>query len=262
MSDAIEFSVFTKPWKMPIPELGKFIHGLGVSAIELPVRDGYPVDPKNAATELPRAVKVLRDFGVHIASVAAVPSEPIVAACFEAHVPIVRYMAAIPKDQDYLTALADVQRGWDELVPFLDEHRVTLGVQNHSGRYVTHAFHLYHALQKYDRKHVAAVWDCSHQALQGEDVELALDVVWPKLCMVNFKNAMWQRRPGPADEPAKWDKVFVPGRQGLADWKQVAGELKRRGYKGTICLSAEYTEKGGADKYIAADVAYARSLFA
>ena len=37
----VEFIVFSKPWKCPIPELGALISNLGFEGIELPVRPGF-----------------------------------------------------------------------------------------------------------------------------------------------------------------------------------------------------------------------------
>jgi hypothetical protein len=48
----------------------------------------------------------------------------------------------------------------------------------------------------------------------------------------------------------------------LSDWPQVARELKRRGYRGDVCLSAEYTDQNAVDRLIAQDLAYARKCFA
>ena len=41
------FTVFTKPWRMPIGELGAFVGGLGFSGVELPVRPGFQVEPED-----------------------------------------------------------------------------------------------------------------------------------------------------------------------------------------------------------------------
>jgi len=50
MSHAVSFSVFLKPWRtMPLPELARFIHVLGVTGVELPIRPGFQmVNLKNA----------------------------------------------------------------------------------------------------------------------------------------------------------------------------------------------------------------------
>ena len=49
----VSFSVFTKPWKMPLPDLARFVHRLGFEGIELPVRPGYQVLPENVGSDLP-----------------------------------------------------------------------------------------------------------------------------------------------------------------------------------------------------------------
>jgi hypothetical protein len=42
----------------------------------------------------------------------------------------------------------------------------------------------------------------------------------------------------------------------------VAAELRRSGYDGTVCLTAEYSDTAAVDRLIAEDIVYARSLFA
>jgi len=80
--------------------------------------------------------------------------------------------------------------------------------------------------------------------------------------MVNLKNAYWRRTNGPEAEVAAYEPYWTSGRQGLCPWAEVAAELRRRDYRGTICLPAEYSDEAEVDRLIAADIAYARSLFA
>src|SRR3712207_6460813 len=84
----ITFSVFTKPWKTPLPELGKVVGDLGFDGVELPVRPGFQVEPENVSRGLPEAARTLAEFGVKISSVAANPSEAIIAACGELQIPL------------------------------------------------------------------------------------------------------------------------------------------------------------------------------
>jgi hypothetical protein len=56
--NSISFSVFTKPWKLPLPEPAKMVAGWGFGGIELPVRPGFQVLPENLERDLPRAVRV------------------------------------------------------------------------------------------------------------------------------------------------------------------------------------------------------------
>ena len=257
----ITFSVFTKPWKMPLPELGEHVAGLGFDAIELPVRPGYQVEPENVARGLPEAARILARSGVRIASVAGPTDEATVLACAEAGVPIIRTMARVGP-AGYLASVAALQAEYTALLPALERTGVVIGVQNHCDRFVTNAVGLRDLLAPFEPRHVAAVWDAAHEALNGMGPDMALEVVWPHLCMVNLKNAFWQRTTGPEAEVATWRHYWTSGRQGLASWPRVIAELRRRGYSGTVCLPAEYTDEEAVDRLIVEDLAFAQGLFA
>jgi len=79
--------------------------------------------------------------------------------------------------------------------------------------------------------------------------------------MVNLKSAFWRRTNGPEAEIAEWSAYWTTGRNGRGNWPRVAAELTRRGYKGAVCLTAEYTDEHAVDRLIAEDIAFARSLF-
>ena len=257
------FSVFTKPWQtQPIEWVGEFVSRLGFQGIELPVRPGYQVTPEEVGRKLVPAAKALAAQGVRIYSVAGPTDEATIAACAEAGVPVIRVMARVLKDETYLQAEERLWREYDALVSLLDRYGVTLGVQNHCNRFVPNGVALHRLLERYDRKHIAAVWDAAHEALNGGDMDLALDAVWPHLCLVNLKNAIWQRTNGPEAEYARWRIYWTSGRQGLAVWPDVVAELKRRNYGGVVCLTAEYSDEPAVERLIAEDMAYARALLA
>ena len=254
------FSVFTKPWKtMALGALGEYVAGLGFDGIEFPVRPGYQVEPESVR-RLPAAAKELGRSGVKILSVAGPTDEATIVACAEAGVPVIRVMARVNPGETYLAAEERYAREYGALVPLLEKHGVTLGVQNHCGRFVANGVALRRLIGKYDPKHIAAVWDAAHEALNGNEPDLALDAVWSHLCMVNLKNAIWQRTNGPEAEYAQWKTYWTSGRQGLASWPLVAKLIKERGFAGTICLTAEYSDEGAVERLIAEDMAFAQSL--
>jgi len=254
MSSAkVEFTVFTKPWKTPLPELGRFVAGLGFDGVELPVRPGFQVEPAAVARGLPEAVRVLADHGVRIASIAGPTDEKTIAACAAAGVPIIRICCFIPDRTEYLAGEAEIQRHFDQLLPLLEKHGVTIGVQNHCGRSVLTAMDLRHLIAKYDPRHVAAVLDFGHCGLAGQAPDLALDIVWPHLRLVNFKSAYWRRAEGPPAGAPRWESCWTGGREGMADWPAAVGELKKRGYQGDVCLTAEYSDKARLNQLIAED---------
>jgi sugar phosphate isomerase/epimerase len=257
---AVQFSVFTKPWHMPLPDLAVFVKSLGFEGIELPVRPGYPVTPENVAKELPKAVKIFHDCGLSIFSIAGPTDEATLAACAEQCIPIIRVMVPIGED-GYQASIERTWREYDHLLPLLERYGVKVGVQNHNGRMVCHALGLRHLLEKYDPTCIGAVWDAAHNALNGEEPEMGLDIIWPHLLMINLKNALYCRQDDHENASREWKIYWTSGDQGLASWPRVAGELNRRGYSGVICLTAEYSDEQAVDRLIAADIRYARSLF-
>jgi sugar phosphate isomerase/epimerase len=266
----ITFSVFTKPWKMPLDRLAAFVAGLRFDGIELPVRQGYPLEPQDVA-KLPQVTRQLAGQGVRIFSIAGpgewnIPGglgggERTFAACAEAGVPLIRLMAPVAQD-GYLASESRLRQGIEQALPLLERYGVTLGIQNHSGRYIAHAMGLRRLVEGFAPKYVAAVWDAAHNALNGEEPELAIDIIWSHLGMVNLKNACWVRSSAADLAHAEWQPYWTNGREGLASWPRVAAELKRRGYRGTICLTAEYSDTESVDRWVAEDLAFARSLFA
>ena len=255
------FSVFTKPWRdMSIKELGLYVKELGFEGVELPVRNGYQVEPDNVGDDLLKASKELADIGLKITSIAGSTEESIIAACAEAGVPIIRVGVSIG-EEGYMATVEKQRREFDKLIPILDKYNVTLGVQNHCDRFVCNAMGLRHLIGEYDPKHIAAIWDAAHNSLNGEDPEMAIDIIWSHLRMVNLKNAFWRRITGPEAEDVQWGHYWTTGRQGLASWPRVATELKRRIYSGVICLTAEYSDERSVNRLIAEDISYAKLLF-
>ena len=258
----VAFTVFTKAWKeKPIPELAAFIRDLGFDGVELPVRPGFPVEPDSITELLPQAAQQFQDAGVRIDNITCTPSEKVIAACGEAGVDLIRVCVNIPADETYLEAEARVQREYEALAPALDRHGVRIGVQNHCDRCVGSAIGTYRLIEPFDPKHICAVWDQAHCARDGEPAPMALEILWPRLGLVNLKNAYPYRLTGTEAEAVEWKWRWTTGRQGMASWPEIASELNKRGYEGSVCLCAEYTDKGAVERLIAEDLAFAKTLF-
>jgi sugar phosphate isomerase/epimerase len=265
-----QFTVFTKPWQeKSLPELAALIKEFGFDGVELPVRDGYQVTPEAMATELPEAARIFAANGLKIGSVACNLDEAAIAACGEAGVPLLRICQKVDMDIGYLASEEKIRREYDAIVPALDRHGVTLGVQNHCGKSIGSAIGTLRLIEKYDPKHVAIVLDPSHCGLDGEPEDMAIDIVWERLALVNLKNALHTRENGPESEDVRWKIHWTSGRQGITSWPAVVKELRKRGYRGDYCLSAEFSNPAGkgilmedaANRLVAEDLAYAKSLF-
>ena len=260
---AVPFTVFTKPWKeRSIPELGEFVGRLGFDGVELPVRPGFQVEPENIERDLPRAAKELAEFGVDIHSIAGPTDERTIAACGQMGIPMIRVCIGIDMSKGYVATIDQLRRDYEALVPALDRHEVAIGVQNHCDLCIGSALGIVHAIAPFDRKHVCAVLDVAHCGLNGEPEEMAIDIAWPYLAMVNLKNSFRRRMSGPEAEASQWKTYWTSGRQGFVSWAKTAEVLKQRGYDGPVCLTAEYTDEESVDRLIAEDITYAKGLFA
>lgn len=259
-------AVFAKPWKsLPLPQLAAHIQSLGFDWIELPVRPGFPVEPDYIERDLPAAVKILAEHGIRVLNVTAdVPLdvERLYSACAEAGIAMNRVMFR-QRELDYWAAEAKARRKLDAALPFCERYGLQIGVQNHSGRFVpVNEMGMFQLLKDYDRRHVAAVWDPAHNALEGLDSDAALDILGPYLCVVNLKNAFWRRASGPEAEVAEWQVYWTSGAQGRASWSRVIAKLKAIDYRGPICFSAEYSDDERVDELIVKDLYFARGLLA
>jgi len=261
MADVV-FSVFTKAWKtVPLGRLGELVRGMGFEAVELPLRPGFQVVPERAGRDLPAAARKLEAEGVTIRSVAAAADESTIMACADAGVPLIRIMAPIRTAESYAAAEERYRREFDALLPVLDRAGVTLGVQNHAGRQVANAIGLRSLIGGYDPQLVAAVWDAGHEALAGSEPDLAIDIIWAHLRVVNLKNAIWLQTAETGTASAEWSPYWTAGCLGLSPWPRVAAELRRREYAGTVCLTAEYSGAVSVERQAAEDLAFARTLF-
>lgn len=269
MSDTAErqisWSVFAKPWaRLPAARLADVVTAIGADAVELPVRANCAVTPEDAPTTLPAYAAALGDQGIGIVSVAGEPSEPVFAACADAGVPMIRVMVPV----DGSGYRASVGRFRDELeraAPLVERYGVGVGVQPHHGPYVTTAIAV-HGLLAGLPSAFTVIWDAAHEALAGQDPVVTLDAVADRLSLVNLKNAVYRPsvpEPGAAAAPARWRSWFVTGPEGMSDWAAIIAHLVRRGYRGSLCLSAQYSEIDDTIEAMAtSDLAFAKTVLA
>lgn len=236
-----DVGIFTKPWReLDGAALGALVREIGASWIELPVRPGAYVTPENVREMLPRMVKGLAGEGIRVGSVAGEPIPEIVEACSEVGVNLIRICREVPRSRRYSQVEEEIVQELKDSVPLLSANRVKLGLQNHYGDNIPNALGLARILEKVNSEWVCAVWDGAHCGLDGEWPHIAIDIVWPWLALVNFKNAIWANDGRDAFGCRKWTADFVPGSEGLFSWSDAVAVLKERDYQGDVCLTAEY----------------------
>ncbi len=255
------YSIFTKPFKsLSVDELAKKVTSLGFNAIEFPLRDGFQVEPANAVRDLPKFAETLSGYGIKISSVAGSTDEHVFEACAKTGVKILRIMAPGDKDKTYFELEKEFIDRLEKIVPLTQRYGVTLGIQNHYGKMASSTMELYRIIERFDPKNIAAIWDAAHSGLAGEVMDSALDIIYDRMCLINFKNAYYKRVNGPEAPAAKWKPYFTLGRHGQADYAAIVAYIKKRGYAGDICLPAEYTDEASVESLVVEELAYIKSL--
>lgn len=236
-------TVFTKPWKeLEISALADLIADLGFNGIELPVRPGFQVEPDTIEDTLPHAADVFRQRGLTIYSVAGDMDLKTARACASAGVPVLRTMLKITPDKSYMEHVDAFRALCQELGEVLDGSGTTIGLQNHCDEFVTSAIGLIHAIDPLPQSQVSAVLDMGHTGLDGELEEIAIDIAWPRLSLVNLKNAVRFEDGKDRHGATIWNRTWVPGREGYTSWQRVMSELGKRNYELPICITCEYKD--------------------
>lgn len=239
-------TVFTKPWQnLEIGALADLIAELGFDGIELPVRPGFQVEPDTIETTLPEAVRSFKERGLAIHSVAGDLDEQTATALVGSGVPILRTMLKIESGKSYRENVESFRDTCQEIGAVLEGTGTTIGLQNHCDEFVTSAIGVIHAIDPLPEEQVTAVLDLGHTGLDGEMEDIAIDIAWPRLSLINLKNAI--RFPEGKDKfgATIWKRTWVPGREGYTSWSTVIEELAKRNYQKPICLTCEYKDEGG-----------------
>ena len=109
----------------------------------------------------------------------------------------------------------------------------------------------------------------AHAAIAGEPTELAVDLLWPRMRgLLNFKAAFRERINGPEEIEAEYRTHWTTAAHAAYSWRGLVTEVVKRGFTGTFCLPAEYSDPAAGPQrmgddvlpYLRGDIAYLKSL--
>ena len=235
--------VFTKHLRgLDLPQLASALKALGVRGADFCVREGYPVNPANIQSELPKAKKIFAGEGLSIPLVTSPgdfssPSlsyaEKFYAACGEAGVEFIKlgYWAWDPK----ATYQSQVDEARAKLEGFQDlsrKHSVKTLIHTHSGANMGLNASAALALVKgFDPRLVGVFADPGHLSLCGEPIGMALSILGDFLSALALKDL---KRDGPGKDHV------VPMGQGFVDWRALVQIMKAKNFGGPLSFHCEY----------------------
>ena len=237
-------SLFIKPFlNCTDGELIETLKELGISRIEYPIRDGLKITPDNCEEEFPKIYRNLKENGIEVISVAGPVGafkESIFKCMKSCGITCMRVMLPMLSDTDYIKAEQRYIKELSEGIEFCKKYHAKIVIQPHNGRFLSNVYELRSLIEKLDPKYVRAVWDLGHSALTNEVPEKAVDIIFDYIDVVNLKSAYFKRIE--TDDGIKYWAFYTTGDECPCDWERAVNLLKERGYKGSFCTHAEYSD--------------------
>jgi len=252
---------------LAIGSLADLIADLGFNGIELPVREGFQVEPDTIQDSLTRAVSAFEERGMSIYSVAGDLNEKTARACVENEIPVLRTMLKLQDGKSYSENVEAFQNQCLLLTGALNGSNTTIGLQNHCDEFVSSSVGMMQAIEPLPEELATAVLDLGHIGLEGELEEIAIDIAWSRLSLVNLKNALRYKEGVDERGAVIWNRTWVTGKEGYTSWDKAVAELAKRSFRLPICITCEYKDANhrglsGDDliPYVKEDLKYLREL--
>jgi len=245
----VQFILFTKSLKgMTVPQMIETARGLGFDGLDMAVREGYAVNPGNAAGSLPAAARACAEAGLGVPMVStdtgavdplAPGVEQIFAACAEAGCGLIKIGYWSYQFPGYWEQLEQARRALAGFARLSGKYGVKTAVHTHSGMNLAGNCAMAMQLVKgLDAGQVGIYVDPGHLALDGEKPRMGLDMVREYLCAVAVKDCRYVRKEG-EDKPV-WEVEWLRLREGLVPWREVTEALKEMAFDGPVSFHCEY----------------------
>lgn len=228
-----------------VGQLIETLKTLAVEGVDLCVRDGYPVNPRNVRDELPKAAKRIRAAGMAIPMVSAAtnltnPASPeaesIFAACHDAGIRDVKVGYWTFK-KDYWKQVDSARKDIEGFDRLASRYGIRANLHTHSGSNLgLNVSSIMDLARGFDPARVGVYLDPGHLALCGESPAMSIDIAGDHLSLVAIKDSIWLK--GEGADPRK--SRFLPLGQGFVDWRDWMRALMARDYTGPISFHSEF----------------------
>jgi L-ribulose-5-phosphate 3-epimerase len=232
-------------------EMAEMLAEHGFAGADLTVRAGGQVLPEKVETDLPEAVKALREAGVdsHMITTNVIDAEDKFTR------PILKTMAGLGikyyrtgyLDYDASKSigqnLEDHKRMFEKLEKVNREFGVHGGYQNHSGRRVGGpVWDLHPLLKDRDPEFLGVQYDIRHATVEGAvSWPLGMKLMAPWIKTVDIKDFIWEQ-----DGKGEWKIKNVPLGEGMVNFKEYFELYKSMKIEAPVSIHYEY-DLGGAE---------------
>jgi L-ribulose-5-phosphate 3-epimerase len=244
--------VFTKCLQfLNYNQMAQMLAEQGFDGADMTVRSGGQVLPENVGTDLPNAVKALRNEGIGtwmITTSITDADDKNTRAILKAMADTgIKYYRPGWINYDQSKSMAENQENFKRIFSKLEkvnrEFGVHGGYQNHSGQSLgAPVWDLYPLLQDCDPEFLGVQYDVRHATVEGAvSWPLGMKLVAPWIRTIDIKDFLWIK-----NEKGKWQLKNVPLGEGMVDFDAFFKLYKSLNLEGPVSIHYEY-DLGGAE---------------
>lgn len=244
--------VFTKCLQfLNYNEIAEVLAKQGFDGADLAVRTGGQVLPENVETDLPKAVKALRNEGVDCNMIVTKinnADDPLAVRTLKTMADLgIKYyrMGYIAYDDEKSVPenLDKYKFTFEKLEKLNREYGVHGGYQNHSGvRVGGPVWDLYYLLKDRDPGFIGVQYDIRHATAEGGvSWPLGMKLLAPWIKTTDIKDFIWEK-----NEKGLWKVKSVPLGEGMVDFKTYFELYKSLNIEAPVSIHYEY-DLGGAE---------------
>ena len=236
--------------KLPIPEVCKVFKRIGVDGLDLTVRPGGHIEPKDVKEELPKAAKAAREHGLEIMMLTTAITSPdrhakdILATCQKLNIQRIKLGYFRPgKFGNLAQRLDGVRRELDAVVKLAAKYGIRPCVHVHSGTTIpSNGFMLYELIREMPPDRIGAYLDSHHMTITGGagGWRQAVDLLRPWTSLVALKNFQWERLQRDDIGQQRWRTNYCRLEDGIAPIPEFVSTIHQLGYRGFYTLHTEY----------------------
>jgi L-ribulose-5-phosphate 3-epimerase len=244
-------SVFTKSLQfLNYPQLGETLAAIGFKGAELSVRTGGHVLPENVKTDLPKAIKILRQSGISVPMMVTGivdPEDPLTEIILRtASEQGVRFYRMGYLSYDPSKSVMDNLGSHKKVFNKLEKINMKFGIQgcyqNHAGTNIGGpVWDLYSLVNGCDPQFIGVQYDIRHAVVEGGTAwPLGMKLLAPWIKTIAIKDFYWGK------ENKKWHIVDVPLGEGMVDFDAYFKNYVSFGISSPVTIHFEYN-LGGAE---------------
>ncbi len=274
-------AVFTKSFQeWPIPKVCEKFRDLGVDGLDLTVRPGGHIEPKNVVKELPQAVNAAHEEDVELLFLTTGVTDPNADAerllATAAEYGIKRIKLGYYRYSTFGTLrrqMDDVRRRLTAVAKLAARYQVLPCVHIHSGAFIpSHGTMLYELIRDLPPTEIGAYVDMLHTVKEGagDGWRQGLDLLAPWISLAAVKNFYWIPTHRDKLGQQRYETRVCPLADGVSPIPDYVAALKKLNYDGVYSLHSEYKgqhsfknlDTEGCFKQTTEDLAFFKKLFA